>query len=206
MSALELVERQRIVPVLRCRDAEDAIATARAAGRAGLELVELTYTTPGVLDAVPVLVGEGLTVAVGTVTSAEQVAAAGTAGATLVVSFALPDGFVAAAEQAGVAAVPGALTPGEILAAHHAGATVVKLFPARLAGIGMLADMRAVLPQVRLMPTGGVSPADAPRWLEAGALAVGLGAALGTAASAGADEVERRCREAVEAAARAVPA
>jgi 2-dehydro-3-deoxyphosphogluconate aldolase/(4S)-4-hydroxy-2-oxoglutarate aldolase len=199
VNALELVERQRVVPVLRCRDAADTIATARAAAGAGLQLVELTFTTPGVLDAVPVLVDEGLTVAVGTVTSAAQVGAAAAAGAALVVSFAMPDGFVAAAQDAGIAAIPGALTPSEILAAHDAGAAVVKLFPARVAGIGMLADMRAVLPHVRLLPTGGVRPADAAQWLEAGALAVGLGTALGTVATAGPDEVERRCREAVDA-------
>jgi 2-dehydro-3-deoxyphosphogluconate aldolase/(4S)-4-hydroxy-2-oxoglutarate aldolase len=204
MTALIQVEQQRIVPVLRCQDATDAVSTARAVARAGLTVVELTFTTPGVLDAVPSLVNEGLTVAVGTVTAAEQVHAAAAAGAALVVSFASPDGFIAAAQEAGVVAIPGALTPSEIQSAHAAGAPAVKLFPARLAGVAMLSDMRAVLPDLRLLPTGGVSIADAPQWLAAGALAIGLGATLGTVARDGADEVEHRCRQALRAVADAV--
>jgi 2-dehydro-3-deoxyphosphogluconate aldolase/(4S)-4-hydroxy-2-oxoglutarate aldolase len=199
MTAFDQVAAQRIVPVLRCRDADDAVATARAAARAGLTFVELTFTTPDVLDAVRTLVADGLRVAVGTVTSPAEVSVAAEAGAELVVSFACPDGFLEAARHAGVLAVPGALTPGEILAAAQAGAEVVKLFPARLAGPAMLADMRAVLPEVRLMPTGGIGLADAPAWLSAGALAVGLGSQLGTVAAAGAAEVERRCAAAVRA-------
>jgi 2-dehydro-3-deoxyphosphogluconate aldolase/(4S)-4-hydroxy-2-oxoglutarate aldolase len=206
VNALAHAGRQRIIPVLRCADAADAVATARAAAAAGLTLVELTFTTPGVLDATRILTAEGVSVAVGTVTTAEQVTAAAAAGAVVVVSYGLPHDFVAAARAAGVEAVPGALTPSEILAAHQAGARTVKLFPARLAGPAMLGDMRAVLPDVRLLPTGGVSAADVPTWLQAGAPAVGLGSALGTDADVGAAEVERRCLQARRLAATAVAA
>jgi 2-dehydro-3-deoxyphosphogluconate aldolase / (4S)-4-hydroxy-2-oxoglutarate aldolase len=78
----------------------------------------------------------------------------------------------------------------------------VKIFPAHAVSPAYLRDLRTVLPDVRLLPTGGIEPGKVHRWLDAGAWAVGLGASLGTVASVGADEVERRCRGALAAVAR----
>jgi 2-dehydro-3-deoxyphosphogluconate aldolase / (4S)-4-hydroxy-2-oxoglutarate aldolase len=96
--------------------------------------------------------------------------------------------------------VQGALTPGEVLAAHQAGAEAVKVFPAWVVSAAYLRDLGAVLPGVRLMPTGGIGAGDVGRWFEAGAWAVGIGASFGTVAGIGAEEVERRCRAALAAA------
>ncbi len=200
MNAIDELARQRVLPVLRCRDADDALATARAAAAAGCRLVELTMSTPGVEAAIGPLVADGLVVAVGTVQNAADVPRLAEAGASLVVSFWSPPGFVAAAAAAGLPAIPGAFTPPELAAAHAEGAAAVKLFPASLAGPEYLDALRPLLPDVRLLVTGGIAPDGVRPWLDAGALAVGLGSNLGTAANDGIDEVERRCRAALAAA------
>jgi 2-dehydro-3-deoxyphosphogluconate aldolase/(4S)-4-hydroxy-2-oxoglutarate aldolase len=195
---LEQIERQRIVPILRTEEVEDALLLARACARAGMNVVELTHTTRRVEEAVRALSAEGLSVGVGTVTSAEQVSAAAQAGARFVVSFARPRGMVATAGELGLAAIPGALTPTEIEACLAEGAPAVKLFPARAVEPGYLRDVRAVMPGLRAMVTGGLraTPESIGPWLEAGAIAVGLGGELGRP-SDGAAEVERRARLAV---------
>lgn len=195
---LDRIAAQRVVPVLRCADAADAVETARVCARAGMGVIELTRTTPEVERAVGELRGEGLCVGLGTLTSAEQVLGACEAGAHFVVSFAAPEGFVSAARAVGLEAIPGALTPGEVLSCLEAGAAAVKIFPARLAEPAYLRDLRALMPGLRAIVTGGLAAGDAPAWLEAGALAVGLGGELGSVGHDGAGRVAERAREALE--------
>ena len=107
MNVIDELAGQRVLPVLRCADADDAVATARAAAAAGCRVVELTMSTPGVETAIGPLVVDGLVVAVGTVRDAEEVPRLAEAGASLVVSFWNPPGFVAAASAAGIPAIPG---------------------------------------------------------------------------------------------------
>lgn len=200
MNAIDELAGQRVLPVLRCADADDALATARAAAAAGCRLVELTMSTPGVEAAIGPLLADGLVVAVGTVRDAADVPRLAAAGASIVVSFWNPPGFVAAATAAGIPAIPGGFTTQELAAARAEGAAAVKLFPASLAGPGYLGALRPLLPGLRLLVTGGIAPEGVRPWLDAGALAVGLGGNLGTAASVGAAEVEARCRAALAAA------
>jgi 2-dehydro-3-deoxyphosphogluconate aldolase / (4S)-4-hydroxy-2-oxoglutarate aldolase len=200
MTAMEKIAAQRVVPVIRCVNAEDAVLTARAANAGGMQVVELTLTTPDVHEALRELRGDGLTLGLGSLLSEGDVAPAVEAGAEFVVTFGQVPGFVAAAHEASVDAVQGALTPGEVLAAHQAGAEAVKVFPAWVVSAAHLRDLGAVLPGVRLMPTGGIGAGDVGRWFEAGAWAVGIGASFGTVAGIGAEEVERRCRAALAAA------
>lgn len=200
MNVLEELARQRILPVLRCADADDTLATARAAAAAGCRVVEVTLSTPGAAGAIEPLAAEGLAVAVGTVREASVVPGLAAAGASLVVSFWNPPGFVAAATEAGIPAVPGGFTTHELAAAHADGAAAVKLFPAFLADPRSIPALRPLLPGLRLLVTGGIEPDGVRPWLDAGALAVGLGSSLGTAATVGAAEVERRCRAALAAA------
>jgi 2-dehydro-3-deoxyphosphogluconate aldolase/(4S)-4-hydroxy-2-oxoglutarate aldolase len=199
MSVLDELARQRVLPVLRCADPEDAVATARAAAAAGCRVVELTMSTPGVEAAIRPLVDDGLLVAVGTVRDASDVERLAAAGVSLVVSFWNPPGFVAAATAAGVPAIPGGFTPSELAAAQADGAAALKLFPAFLAGPSYLSALRPLLSEARVLVTGGIEPDGVRPWLDAGALAVGLGGGLGTAAMVGAAEVERRCRTALAA-------
>jgi 2-dehydro-3-deoxyphosphogluconate aldolase/(4S)-4-hydroxy-2-oxoglutarate aldolase len=201
VSALDELARQRVLPVLRCADAEDTIATARAAAAAGCRVVEVTKSTPGVEAAIAPLLEDGLVVAVGTIRAAAEVAPLAAAGATLVVSFWNPPGFVAAATAAGIPAIPGGFTTSELAAAEADGAAAVKLFPAALTDPSYLGALRPLLPDLRLLVTGGIEPDGVRPWLDAGALAVGLGSSLGTAATVGAAEVERRMRAELAAAA-----
>lgn len=107
-----------------------------------------------------------------------------------------------AAGDAGVPAIPEGFTPAELAAAVAGGASAVKLFPATLARPDYLGALQPLLPELRVLVTGGIEPGGVRSWLEAGALAVGLGSKLGTAATDGAAEVERRCRAALTAASR----
>lgn len=192
--ALDVLRKQRWLPVLRNVDSADAVATARACRDAGCVTVELTFSTPGVLDAVRLLVDEGLTVGVGTVRTTEQVARAAAAGAAYVVSFCRPPGFLRAAADLGLTAISGALTPHEVAAAVDEGAEAVKLFPARLLQPAYVRDLHSVLGPIELMVTGGIAPqvADVRAWLDAGAFCVGIGGQLGTAARDGAASVRER--------------
>jgi 2-dehydro-3-deoxyphosphogluconate aldolase / (4S)-4-hydroxy-2-oxoglutarate aldolase len=201
VSAIDALARQCVLPVLRCANADDTLATARAAAATGCRIVEVTMSTPGVEAAIAPLVADGLLVAVGTVRNAADVPRLADAGASLVVSFWRPPGFVAAAGAAGIPAIPGAFTPQELAEALGEGAAAVKLFPASLAEPAYLLALKPLLPELKLLVTGGIEPEGVRPWLDAGALAVGLGSKLGTAASVGAEEVERRCRAALAAAA-----
>jgi 2-dehydro-3-deoxyphosphogluconate aldolase/(4S)-4-hydroxy-2-oxoglutarate aldolase len=200
---LSAIAAQRVIPVLRSSDAGDAVETARACARAGMRVVELTKSIPEVESVVAALAGEGLVLGVGTIRDPAEIVPIAAAGAAFAVSFGRPDGFVAAAHAAGLAAIPGAMTPTEILACLADGADAVKLFPAHLLTARYLRDVAPLFPGLRVIATGGLG-ADAASlrpWFDGGALAVGLGGDLGTVAAVGAEEVERRCRAALAAAA-----
>jgi len=198
---LERIRVQRILPVLRSRDVDDAIATARACAHGTISVVELTYTTPRVEEAVRTLVADGLVVGVGTVTSREQVRTAAAAGASFVVSFTNPEGMVPTADECSVTAIPGAMTPTEVADCVRVGAQAVKLFPARVLGARYLRDLRSVLPDVCAIATGGLraTPESFGPWLDAGALAVGIGSELGSAGRDGPGVVANRVRHALAA-------
>jgi len=199
VDALAQIAAQRVVPVLRTADAADATATARACIRGGMRVVELTYSTPGVERALGELARteEGALFGIGTVTEPEQVRSSVASGARFVVTFARQPGVIETALELGTTVICGALTPTEVAECRRAGADAVKLFPVRLVDPGYLGDLRAVLPDVSFVVSGGIGadPESVRPWLDAGAIAVGLGGALGTAAKDGAGEVERRCRD-----------
>ena len=198
VSAIEELERQRIVPVLRCRDAEDTLATARAAASAGCRVVELTMSTPGVEDAIAPLVADGLIVAVGmvrrrpTCLDSTSPSRRSSSRSGIHPASSRPD-------AAGIQAIPGAFTP-RARRRPCGGRDGCEALP-RVARRDELppraspAAPRAAPARHRRDPAGRRAP-----WLDAGALAVGLGSNLGTAATDGAGEVERRCRAALAAA------
>jgi 2-dehydro-3-deoxyphosphogluconate aldolase/(4S)-4-hydroxy-2-oxoglutarate aldolase len=194
---------QRVVPVVRAASVTDAVATARVCAEAGMEVVELTHSTPAVEEALDALRGDGLVLGLGTVTDRDQVRAAAEAGTSFVVSFAAPAGLVAEAHRYGLAAVLGAFSPSEVLACARQGADAVKLFPAAELSPRYVSDLRTVLPGLRLTATGGLRATreSAGAWLEAGADWVGLGGDFGTVAGCGAAELSRRVRAALELAA-----
>ncbi len=139
----------------------------------------------------------------GTVLTAEDAIAAIDAGAQFVVTPAVRPAVIAACRERNTPILCGAFTPSEALAAHDAGADMVKIFPARMGGPKYISDILAPLPFLKLVPTGGVSPENARSYLEAGAAAVGIGGNLVSAATVAArdwakiTEVARACVAAV---------
>jgi len=189
VTVLAAIRLQGVVAVVRSGDAATARATATALVGAGLGAVEVSLTTPGALDVVAALTAEERTVGVGTVTSVAQYRDAVAAGAAFVVSPTLDVEVVGQARRDGVLAVPGTSTPTESLAAVRAGALLVKLFPASLWSPRAMGDVLAALPDLPLVPTGGIGLDDVPTWWRHGAVAVGLGSRL---SRGGADDVSGR--------------
>ncbi|MGP8260888.1 MAG: bifunctional 4-hydroxy-2-oxoglutarate aldolase/2-dehydro-3-deoxy-phosphogluconate aldolase [Acidobacteriaceae bacterium] len=170
-----------LVPVLRAESETQALALAAAVAAGGVNVLEVTMTVPGAFRVMRRLTKElpNILIGAGTVLDAETARLCILEGAEFVVSPALKIATIEMCHRYGVPVIPGALTPTEILTAWEAGADVVKVFPASsLGGAKYLKSIKAPLPQVELIPTGGVSLATAAEFLEAGAFALGVGADL----------------------------
>lgn len=180
------VERERIVAVLRLDDPASVRPVVEALDEGGIRIFEVTMTVPDAIRQIQEL-GAALPadriVGAGTVVDAATAARAIDAGAAFVVSPVFRPPVLDAAHARDVAVMPGCFTPTEILDAWDRGADIVKVFPATPLGPSYFRDVRAPLPQVKLMPTGGVSIDNAADWLRAGAVAVGIGSALVDAAA-----------------------
>jgi 2-dehydro-3-deoxyphosphogluconate aldolase/(4S)-4-hydroxy-2-oxoglutarate aldolase len=170
-----------LVPVLRAESEEQALALASAIAAGGVTVLEVTMTVPGAIRVMRRLAEErpDILIGAGTVLDPETARMCILEGAQFVVSPALNIKTIEMCHRYGVAVLPGALTPTEIVTAWEAGADVVKVFPASsLGGAKYLKSVKAPLPQVEMIPTGGVSQATAAEFLEAGAFALGVGADL----------------------------
>jgi 2-dehydro-3-deoxyphosphogluconate aldolase / (4S)-4-hydroxy-2-oxoglutarate aldolase len=204
---LERLAAVPVVAILRAAEAGRFLEVGRVLYEAGVRAVEVTLTSAGALDAFGRLVEElpgDAVLGVGTVRSAADAEAALTAGAAYLVAPDFRPEMVAFAVERGVPVVPGGLTPTEIAAAWAAGATAVKVFPvSAVGGPAYLKAVRAPLPEVPLVPTGGVGLDDIGAYLAAGAAAVGIGSPLlGDAGDPGGDlgGLADRARRAVAAA------
>jgi 2-dehydro-3-deoxyphosphogluconate aldolase / (4S)-4-hydroxy-2-oxoglutarate aldolase len=170
-----------IVAVVRIRESDKCLRVIEAIREGGVEIAEITMTVPGALALIEQAArtfGTSVPIGVGSVLDAETVHRAVDAGAAYIVSPVFKPEVVAAAHERDVPVMPGAFTPTEILAAHEAGADVVKVFPADVLGMPFFKGVLAPMPFLRLMPTGGVDLDNAGDWLRAGAVAVGVGSAL----------------------------
>ena len=203
------VEAAGVVAVIRLREASALRSVVDALAEGGVRALEVTMTVPGAIrliaELAPALPPEIL-LGAGTVLDAATARAAVDAGARFVVSPVFRPEVLAACHDLGAAAMPGCFTPTEILTAWEAGADVVKVFPATALGPGYFRDLRGPLPQLKLMPTGGVSLLNAGDWIRAGAVAIGVGTALVDPALAEAGrfpEITSRAREFVAAVAAA---
>jgi len=184
MGKTEVLKRCReigLVPVLRAESEAQALALVSAIAAGGVTVLEVTMTVPGAIRVMRKLVEERpeILIGAGTVLDPETARMCILEGAQFVVSPALNVKTIEMCHRYGVAVLPGALTPTEIVTAWEAGADVVKVFPASaLGGAKYLKSVKAPLPQVEMIPTGGVSQATAAEFLEAGAFALGVGADL----------------------------
>jgi len=196
-AAIAAIKAQRVVAVLR-RVAEPA-AVVQALRDGGIGVVEITLDSPTALETIARFRDEGdLVVLAGTVRSAEDVRAAAEAGAEGCIGPALVPEMLDACREAGLPAIPGAMTPTEVETAWRLGAEMVKLFPAARLGPEFVRDLRGPLADVPLLATGGVDMSNALAFLRAGAVAVGVGSALVGAAdiTAAARDLVRSARDA----------
>ncbi len=175
------IEALGVVAVIRLKDPGKLRAVVDAMAEGGVRALEVTMTVPGAVDLIRTLAAtlpDGFLLGAGTVIDPATARAVIDAGARFVVGPVFRPDVIAACHERDVPVMPGCFSPTEILAAHECGADIIKVFPATMLGPQFLRDVRAPLPQVKLMPTGGVTLDNAGEWIRAGAVAVGLGSSL----------------------------
>lgn len=181
MNPLEILKADRALTVVRADRIPDAVALCHALADGGIRTVELTFTTPGVLEHVAAAAAGArpeVVLGVGTVRTGDQAKAAIDAGARFLVTPGLRAAVAEVAVAAGVPVFLGAFTPTEVATALDMGATAVKIFPAGRLGPKYLTDLLGPYPDVQLLPSGGVSAANAAEFLAAGAVAVCAGTSV----------------------------
>jgi len=170
-----------VVAVIRVASAQEAVEVCGAIAKGGVKPIEITMTVPGAIDAIKELKGamkDNVLLGAGTVLDPETARAVILAGAEFVVCPTLNLEVIEVCRRYSKVVIPGAFTPTEILTAWEAGADIVKVFPATVGGPRYLRDIRGPLPQIRLMPTGGVNVGNTPDFIRAGAVAVAAGTSL----------------------------
>jgi 2-dehydro-3-deoxyphosphogluconate aldolase/(4S)-4-hydroxy-2-oxoglutarate aldolase len=194
-----------IVPVVRAESADEAARAIDAIRAGGVPVIEITLTVPGAIRLIDDLArrfGDDAVVGAGTVLDPETARACILAGARFVVSPSLNRDTIACCRRYGVPVMPGALTPTEVVTAWEAGADLVKVFPcSALGGASYIKALKAPLPQIDLVPTGGVNLQTAADFIKAGAAALGLGADLvdlKALREGKAQEITERARKLVE--------
>jgi len=206
MTALDVLRADRVLSVVRADEIPDPAALCHALAAGGIRTVELTFTTPGVLDllrsAADAVAQSDVVLGVGTVLTADQARAAIDNGASFLVTPAVRPGVAEVALSAGVPVFLGALTPTEVAMAVDLGASAVKIFPAGRFGPRYLSDLHGPYPDVELLPSGGITAENARAYLDAGALAVCAGTGVVPPARVAAgdwDDIASRARTFVTA-------
>lgn len=178
---LQQILQRKAVAVLRVQEVEKLKDIIHALSLGGISVIELTMSIPNAIHVIEQAVKEvtdDVIIGVGSVLTSKIAEDAIKAGAKYVVSPILKKEIIGAAHDKDVPVMPGAFTPTEIQTAFESGADIVKVFPADVLGTGFFKAVLAPMPHLKLMPTGGVSLTNADEWLNAGAVAVGLGSAL----------------------------
>ncbi|MBI2191435.1 MAG: bifunctional 4-hydroxy-2-oxoglutarate aldolase/2-dehydro-3-deoxy-phosphogluconate aldolase [Planctomycetes bacterium] len=170
-----------IIAVVRAETKEQVRGAVRALKEGGIPAIEITFTVPNAVEMIRLMhaeYGESILLGAGTVITPADAAAAIAAGAAYIVSPNTSQEIIHFCRGEGVPVMPGAMTPSEIVSAWSAGADLIKIFPAEILGPAFIKAIRAPLPDVRLMPTGGVTAENAAEWLAAGATALAAGGSL----------------------------
>jgi 2-dehydro-3-deoxyphosphogluconate aldolase/(4S)-4-hydroxy-2-oxoglutarate aldolase len=178
---VQWIERTGLIAIVRLDSSAELVQAAKAIAAGGVTVIEFTLTTPGALrtiEAAAKELGGEVLIGAGTVLDAETARAAILAGAEFVVAPTLNTDVIEMCHRYDKVVIPGAYTPTEILTAWEHGADFVKLFPAEVGGPAFLKAVRAPLPQVKLIPVGGVSVETAGPFIRAGAAALGVGSNL----------------------------
>lgn len=200
---VELFGQQGASAILRTDNQEKAALAMEAAIRGGFRIIEFTLTVPGVYDLVrDFSQREGLVVGTGTVLDETDAQKSVDAGARFLVSPVVDELVISAANELGVASMPGTHTPTEMLRAHRAGAQLCKLFPAPAGGPGWVKSVLGPLPHLKIVPTNGVDETNIDQWKSAGVFAMGFVAPLFVPEDIAAgrwDEIEARAGRMISA-------
>lgn len=191
---IQTIERGRIIAILRGDFQQREVEIVSILADAGVTAVEMTLNSPGAIEGISRLsrhFGSRLAVGAGTVVRVDQVMKIADIGARFVVSPNRNVAVIRATKQRGLVSIPGCFTPSEVLEAVDAGADAAKLFPAGSLGPGFVKAIRGPIPDVRLVPTGGVDAESASLYLRAGAWALGVGSELVSADAVGSGGLER---------------
>jgi 2-dehydro-3-deoxyphosphogluconate aldolase/(4S)-4-hydroxy-2-oxoglutarate aldolase len=178
---LDLIRETGVVAIMRATSSEQLIAAADAIKAGGVRVIEVTMTTPGalaVIDQATSKYGEEVLFGAGSVLDAETARSAILAGAGFIVAPTLDLGTIALCNRYSIPVMPGCYTPSEMLTAWEAGAEIVKLFPASVGGPALVKAIRAPLPQLEIVPVGGVNLDTAADFIRSGAAALGVGSSL----------------------------
>jgi len=178
---LNLIRETGVIAIMRAHSSEQLIVAADAIKAGGVRVIEVTMTTPGALDVIAEATrryGDAVLFGAGSVLDAETARAALLAGAGFVVAPTLNLDVIALCNRYSIPVMPGCFTPTEMLAAWEAGADMVKLFPASIGGPALVKAIRAPLPQLEIVPVGGVNLDTAADFIRNGAAALGVGSSL----------------------------
>ncbi len=178
---LELIRRTGVIAIMRAKSSEQLLHAADAIRAGGVCAIEVTMTTPGALAIIEQATAkhdQGVLFGAGTVLDPESARAAILAGAQFIVGPSFNPAVVEICRRYGVPVLPGAYTPTEIISAWEAGADMVKVFPASVGGPAFIKALKAPLPQIDLVPVGGVELDNTAEFIRAGSAAVGVGSAL----------------------------
>jgi 2-dehydro-3-deoxyphosphogluconate aldolase/(4S)-4-hydroxy-2-oxoglutarate aldolase len=178
---LQVIRQSGVVAIMRAQSSGQLVAAADAIRAGGVRVIEVTMTTPGALGVIEEAAGrygEQVLFGAGSVLDAETARAAILAGADFIVAPTLDLATVQLCNRYGVPVVPGCYTPTEMLAAWQAGADMVKLFPASVGGPALVKAILAPLPQLEIVPVGGVNLDTAAQFIASGAAALGVGSSL----------------------------
>jgi len=175
-SAMAAIVADRALAVVRAPEIPDPVALANVLAKSGIRVVELTFTTPRVLDHLLAATTSEAVLGVGTVLTADQARSAVDVGAKFLVTPGIRACVAKVASDSGIPVIMGALTPTEVLVALDLGAAAVKIFPASAFGPAYFKDLRGPFPDVALIPSGGVNAGNAADFLARGAVAVSAGA------------------------------
>jgi 2-dehydro-3-deoxyphosphogluconate aldolase/(4S)-4-hydroxy-2-oxoglutarate aldolase len=174
-SAMSTILADRALAVVRAPEIPNPVALAGALAQSGIRALEFTFTTPGVLDHLRAATASEAVLGMGTVLTADQARAAVDVGAKFLVTPGIQAEVAAVGADSGIPVIMGALTPTEVLVALDLGAAAVKIFPAGALGPRYFKDLRGPLPDVALIPSGGVNAGNAADFLAHGAVAVSAG-------------------------------
>jgi 2-dehydro-3-deoxyphosphogluconate aldolase/(4S)-4-hydroxy-2-oxoglutarate aldolase len=178
---LQLIRDSGIIAIMRANSSESLWSAVESLQAGGVEAIEVTMTTPGALEMINAAAGrfgKGLLLGVGSVLDAETARAAILAGADFIVAPTLNLNVIRLCNRYSIPVLPGCYTPTEALTAWEAGADMIKLFPAGSGGPSLVKAILAPLPQLEIVPVGGVNLNTASAYIEAGATAVGVGTSL----------------------------